>query len=119
MKKDKQKTEVVFLIARSGHGRRKEAVAYFPNVWWNKERDTHACYMHNGQHGGCFEGWAAAQSIPRTKYDKSLVAELKAEMENGYGYNFNVLDAQQWRDAQGYEPARKMPFSWYRETMPL
>ena len=114
MKKDKETTEVVFLITQESRSHRKEAVAYFPNVWWNQERDTHAFYVHNGEHGGCYEGWAAAQIVPHTKLDKRLVEELKTEMESNYGYNFKVLDAGEWIKSLGWENVPNGRFSWYR-----
>ncbi len=94
MEKDTEKTEVVFLISRNPYTHEKEAVAYFPKVWWNPCCHTHTAYMHNGQHGAATEEWAAFCDIP-DESDAELVAALKAELD-GIGYNLTVLDSLEW-----------------------
>lgn len=97
MEKDKEITDVVFLVVMNPDNKTKEAVAYFPNEWWNPSCNTHPAYMHIGQHGAATEEWAVFScDIPEAE-DAGLVAELKAELE-GIGYNLNVLDAKQWQN---------------------
>lgn len=107
--KDTETTDVVFLVVKDSDNKGKEAVAYFPNEWWNPSCNTHPAYMHIGQHGAAVEDWAVFScDIPEAE-DAGLVAKLKAELE-GIGYNLNVLDAKQWQNAKRklYNCARAM-----------
>ena len=53
--KDTETTDVVFLVVKGSDNKEKEAVAYFPNEWWNPSCNTHPAYMHIGQHGAASE----------------------------------------------------------------
>lgn len=79
----KIKENVVFLIEDS------DVLAVFPNTYGtaSRDKDTMACYSHNGQHGICTYDYA------NTLKTADSYNELKDELTNYVGYNLNIIDS--------------------------
>ncbi len=85
MKKDKEKTDVIFRIDTKGDFKGTvfallphNVISYFGNV---------QSYQHIGQHSGVDYNHCIRTSRPATKKEYK---DLKKEME-GFGYNFNIV----------------------------
>ena len=86
MKKDRHKTEVIFLKNLKNEVY-DWCFANFPHERWSMEIGVYNSYSHVGQHSACHIDYAR-ESVPCTKEEyKNLHAEL-----TGLGYNLNVLD---------------------------
>lgn len=81
MKKDKQKTEVIFRKFPEG-----DIIAIFPFETFDLE-GNYSSYMHIGQHGACCHE-LAKELIKPTKEEYQ---ELKTELES-IGYNLDILN---------------------------
>lgn len=92
-------TKVVFLMTVNPDNGRREVLAYFPEVRWDRWSKDCTSYMHDGQHGACCEAFALLDcKIPnlRLSRDRAAIASLKKELEDNYGYNLEVLDSAAW-----------------------
>ena len=88
MKKDKYKTDVVFRVLTIGDI--TEVTAFFPHNVETMEGHV-GCYTHCGQHGAADYRYCVSKSRLATKAE---YADLKKELETGFGYNFNIIKKQ-------------------------
>ena len=84
MKKDKEKTKVIFRVFK-GYAE-GEVIAIFPEELGNNNHWNCASYMHQGQHSSCSPDFL----IGVTRIAKpEEYADLKAELES-IGYNLEI-----------------------------
>jgi hypothetical protein len=84
MKKDNQKTQVLFLNELGG------VFAYFPNEihpFNGYRQDNRTCYSHIGQHSACHPDYA--KECKKAAPDQ--YKDLKQELES-VGYNLEILN---------------------------
>ena len=85
MKKDKQKTQVVFYI-ETGNGTDNETpFAYFINEKAD-QRGNNTCYAHIGQHSACSPEYIKECRKATEQEYKDLAEELES-----IGYNLEIL----------------------------
>lgn len=84
MEKDKDITKVVFRWWNVS----KDVIALFPYIRHDGNGYVCESYEHVGQHGGADYGYIIRTSRPATPEE---YADLKAELENYYGYNLRVM----------------------------
>lgn len=92
MNKDTEKTEVMFRVWRG------EIIALFPYIIASPDSSV-SSYMHIGQHGAADDTMIIRRSKPAKE---EYYAGLKAELENGFGYNLKVIrkrDYKKFREA--------------------
>ena len=84
--KDKEKTRVIFKMARYPGGER-EVIAFFPGATAN--HGCVACYAHDGHHGEASYEFYAKDCRPcgKDSYDP-----LKRELEDCFGYRFEIVN---------------------------
>lgn len=93
MKKDKNKTQVKFLIHKdSERGQvlpifKNEVFAYFPNENHDRAGVLKTSYAHIGQHSACSPEYAKESRQATTKEYSSLKNELEQ-----LGYNLEILN---------------------------
>ncbi len=91
MKKDTEKTDVIFRVDKYGQFK-GDVVAYFPHEVFDSQRNI-MCYMHVGQHSSA----NYLHCIGKTRLATEEEAKyLKRELE-GIGYNLNVIKKQNYR----------------------
>lgn len=82
MKKDVEKTDVIFRKEKDG-----TIIAIFPHNVWDLNGNV-GCYAHLGQHGGASYNWC----IEKTKLAKpEEYMDLFRELTQYYGYNLRIL----------------------------
>jgi len=89
MKKDKFKTDVIFLIEKPEGNLKCDIFAFFPNEYHNKilEPEMFVCYAHIGQHSSCHIDYANKCKKAKPKQ----YSDLKYELES-IGYNLNIVN---------------------------
>lgn len=91
MEKDTFKTRVVFLVSYNEYVKFWEAIAVFPDLKGENSRFCQ-CYQHVGQHSDGMESYFKRECrAPRSAAEKKEVAELRRELEDCYGYNFDEI----------------------------
>lgn len=96
-KSGKVYTRVVFLMAQNPDTELLEAMAFFPDLYWDSEKKYNVSYMHVGQHGPCCKAFALLDCIAPSKRHKKAVQRLKDELENlDDPYALTVLDTDEW-----------------------
>lgn len=88
MERDTHKTDVIFRVVKIQGI--TELTAFLPHEVETGEGHI-VCYAHNGQHGSANYGYCVSKSRLATEKE---YADLKKEMENHFGYNFNVIKKQ-------------------------
>ena len=88
MKKDKQKTEVIFRKFPEG-----DVIAIFPFEKFDLN-GNYTSYMHIGQHGGCSLDLAKDLIKPSKEECQDLIEEL-----GSIGYNLDILNEYEHKDA--------------------
>jgi plasmid replication initiation protein len=91
MEKDIEKTDVVFRVLKINGI--TELTALLPHEIGTIEGHIN-CYAHCGQHGVADYNFCVKNSKLATETE---YADLKKEMENLFGYNFNVIKKQNRR----------------------
>ena len=88
MTKDSYKTDVIFrVVTIQGI---TEVTAFFPHEVATVEGHV-SCYAHEGQHGSASYNYCVSKSRLATEKE---YADLKRELERGFGYNLNVIKKQ-------------------------
>lgn len=92
MKKDKEKTDVIFRvdITKQFKG---DVMAIFPYIVENTKGDVRL-YVHVGQHFSGDYNICIQTSRLATKKEAKY---LKAELEQGFGYNLNVVKKRNYK----------------------
>lgn len=87
MKKDTNKTKVVFLMELEDEFK-DQIFAFFPKMYYNKEiyKTTFTSYTHIGQHSACHIDYAKSCKLATPEQYKDLAAELES-----LGYNLEIL----------------------------
>lgn len=92
MKKDKEKTKVIFRKAYNRYTKEWEVEAFLPEAKVNP--GYVGCYAHVGQHSEAhYDYYRSTRPCTPKEY-----AALKREMENYFGYNFKVIKRITWRE---------------------
>ncbi|MBO6031710.1 MAG: hypothetical protein J6Q22_09575 [Prevotella sp.] len=91
-------TRVVFFMAQNPDNDQWEALAYFPDIPWDKYGKNKCSYMHVGQHGPCAESFIFEDcKPPKSNRDMAAVARLKEELENlEEPYALTVINTDEW-----------------------
>lgn len=92
METDTYKTDVIFRVdtTKDFNG---TVLAVMPhNV--DDFKGNVSYYVHVGQHSICDYAYTIKTSRPATEAEYK---DLKAEMENGHGYNFNVIKKRNYK----------------------
>ena len=90
-------TRVVFLMSQNPYTDAWEAMALFPDIYWDVNRTMYMSYSHVGQHGPCCEAYALLDCIAPKRCHKGEVERLKKELENlDEPYSLEVVDAAEW-----------------------
>jgi len=87
MKKDKEKTKVIFKVAHYPDGGPDEVLAFFPGAEAN--RGFIQGYAHVGQHSEASYDFYYSRCRP-CRSPREYRA-LKHELEDNFGYNFKVV----------------------------
>ena len=97
MKKDTNKTNVIFLV-HQGNALypEPEVFAYFPDEPFNDSPGLNTCYAHIGQHGACHVDYAMESKHASSDEFKDLCRELQyigynLQIQDKYGNNLNNL----------------------------
>jgi hypothetical protein len=91
MEKDKYKTDVIFRVDNSKDWK-GTVYALMPHDCCDHQGHV-STYQHVGQHSGAEYRHCIAKSRPATPKEYK---DLKREMEQGHGYNFNVVKKQNY-----------------------
>jgi len=91
MKKDTEKTDVIFRVDKYGQFK-GDVVAYFPHEVFDSQRNI-MCYMHVGQHSSANYLYCISRTRLATENEYK---DLKKELE-AVGYNLNVIKKQNYR----------------------
>lgn len=83
--KDKQVTNVVFLMEQQINDWETPVFAFFPNEDYNSD-GLKMSYSHIGQHSACSNEYARDCKLATPEQYNDLKAEL-----DGIGYNLNIL----------------------------
>ena|ERR1035437_2203061 len=103
MKKDDYKTDVIFRVDKSKDWK-GTVFALMPHDVCDHKGNVN-CYQHIGQHSGADYRANIATSRPAKE---SEYKDLKREMEQGHGYNFNVIKKQNYdKYLKSYYEVRK------------
>lgn len=86
MKKDKEKTKVIFKWAHYPDGGPDEVLAFFPGA--EAQRGSIQVYAHVGQHSEASYDFYLSRCRPCSLKE---CRALKHELENNFGYNFKVV----------------------------
>lgn len=86
MKRDKEKTTVVFRVWRSGDGKGK-VIALFPGIDYDGRGLYCSSFEHIGQHGAASYTGTIRRSRPATPAE---YADVKRELTKEYGYNLEA-----------------------------
>jgi len=104
MKKDKQKTDVVFRIDTTKDFK-GIVFALLPHECCDYKGNV-TTYQHVGQHSGADYSHCIRTSRPATKKEYN---DLKKEMEIHYGYNLNVINRRNYNKyLQSYKKVNRI-----------
>lgn len=89
VKRDRYKTDVLFLIEKPEGNLKCDIFAFFTSEKYNDTPNLFTCYAHVGQHSSCHLDYAnACEQAVYSQY-QDLLKELIS-----LGYNLNVLNSQ-------------------------